>query len=129
MLFEAQMTEVAAFDFLSGSVAVFTTRSPQKETSNEDVAALWPVGPTSGVLAAGDGAGAATPAESEPAGLPPKRSKNRCKRRPTSIPAANWPIFGLAVLHGIEAANRSVRELCTLAATTLGGVEIHDRTI
>ena len=34
--------------------AVFTTRSPQKETSNEDVAALWPVGQASGVLAVAD---------------------------------------------------------------------------
>src|SRR5690349_5643524 len=57
MLFEAQMTDVAAFDFLGGSVVVFTTRSPHKETPNEDVAALWPVGRSSGVLAVADGLG------------------------------------------------------------------------
>src|SRR4029078_12874969 len=57
MLFEAQMTDVASFDFLGGSVAVFTTRSPGKETASEDVAALWPLGKTSGVLAVADGLG------------------------------------------------------------------------
>jgi hypothetical protein len=57
LLVEAQLTDVAAFDFLGGTAAVFTTRSPHKETPNEDVAALWPVGPTSGVLAVADGLG------------------------------------------------------------------------
>src|SRR5205823_8257558 len=57
MLLEAQMAETAAFEFLSGTAAVFTTRSPQKDTPNEDVAALWPLGPTSGVLAVADGLG------------------------------------------------------------------------
>src|SRR6185295_7188858 len=57
ILCEAQMNEVAAFDFLGGTAAVFTTRSPQKETANEDVAAVWPVGAKSGVLAVADGLG------------------------------------------------------------------------
>ena len=57
LLIEAQLTDVAAFEFQGGTAAVFTTRSPQKETPNEDVAALWPVGPTSGVLAVADGLG------------------------------------------------------------------------
>src|SRR6185437_11670527 len=57
LLIEAQLANVASFEFQGGTAAVFTTRSPQKETPNEDVAALWPVGISSGVLAVADGLG------------------------------------------------------------------------
>src|SRR5690242_16930422 len=57
MLFEAQMTAVAVFDFLGGTVAIVTTGSPEKKTPIEDRAARWTVGQTSGVLAVADGLG------------------------------------------------------------------------
>src|SRR6478672_9401899 len=57
LLIEAQFSDVASIDFLGGTAAVFSTRSPQKETPNEDVAAIWPMGLTSGVLAVADGLG------------------------------------------------------------------------
>src|SRR6476659_1170702 len=57
LLIEAQLSDVASIDFLGGTAAVFSTRSPQKETPNEDVAAIWPMGHTSGVLAVADGLG------------------------------------------------------------------------
>src|SRR5262249_29126328 len=56
-LVEAQMNDVAAFEFLGGAAAVFSARSPHKETPNEDAAAFWPVGQVSGVLAVADGLG------------------------------------------------------------------------
>ena len=128
MLFEAQMTDVASFEFLGGSVAVFTTRSPNKETANEDVAALWPMGPTSGVLAVADGLGGHAGGE--------RASRLATEAIQKSLQAAapaennGEPVeLRAAILNGIEAANQSVRELGTGAATTMALVEIQDRTI
>jgi PPM family protein phosphatase len=128
MLFETQMTDVASFEFLGGSVAVFTTRSPHKETANEDVAALWPIGRTSGVLAVADGLGGHVGGE---------RASRRAaeavqKSLQEAMPAEQdgEPVeLRAAILNGIEAANESVRELGTGAATTMALVEIQDRTI
>src|SRR3954469_24011784 len=128
-LYEAQLTDVAAFEFLSGSAAVFTTRSPQKETPNEDVAALWPLGPTSGVLAVADGLGghaggeraSRVAIETLQKSLQDAASQTRTPDEPVELRAP--------ILNGIEAANQAVRELGTGAATTLALVEIQDRII
>ncbi len=128
MLFEAQMTDVASFEFLGGTVAVFTARSPHKETANEDVAALWPVGRTSGVLAVADGLGGHVGGE--------RASRLAAEAIQKSLqdatPAADngEPLeLRAAILNGIETANQAVRELGTGAATTMALVEIQDRTI
>src|SRR5262245_39719701 len=57
VLTEAQMADVAMLEFAGGVAAVYTTRSPHKETPNEDVAAFLPTGPTGGVLVVADGLG------------------------------------------------------------------------
>src|SRR5687767_14541884 len=57
VLAEAQMTEVAAFEFAGGTAAVFSDRSPSKATPNEDSAALWPTKNAGGILAIADGLG------------------------------------------------------------------------
>jgi PPM family protein phosphatase len=128
MLFEAQMTDVASFEFLGGSVAVFTTRSPNKETANEDVAALWPIGRTSGVLAVADGLGGHVGGE-RASRLATEAIQKSLQE---AIPATEdgEPVeLRAAILNGIEAANQSVRDLGTGAATTMALVEIQDRTI
>ena len=128
MLFEAQMTDVASFEFLGGSVAVFTTRSPQKETANEDVAALWPMGPTSGVLAVADGLGGH--AGGERASRLATEAIQKSLQEAAPATTNGEPVeLRAAILNGIEAANQSVRELGTGAATTMALVEIQDRTI
>jgi serine/threonine protein phosphatase PrpC len=129
VLAEAQMTEVASFDFLGGTAAVFTTRSPQKVTANEDVAALWPTSPNGGVLAVADGLGGHAGGE--------RASRLAVETIQRSLhdvlaPADDQPLADQmrgAILNGIESANQSVRELGTGAATTLALVEIQDRTI
>jgi serine/threonine protein phosphatase PrpC len=129
MLFEAQMTDVAAFDFLGGSVAIFTTRSPHKETANEDVAALWPMGPTSGVLAVADGLGGHVGGERASRLAAEAVQKSLQEAAPSPATDGQPVELRTAILNGIEAANQSVRELGTGAATTMALVEIQDRTI
>jgi serine/threonine protein phosphatase PrpC len=122
------MTDVAAFDFLGGTAAVFTTRSPQKTTPNEDVAALWPAGPSSGILAVADGLGGHAGGEraSRLAIETIQRSLQQGLVAPDGKPA---PELRGAILDGIEAANQAVRNLGTGAATTLALVELQGRIV
>ena len=128
VLAEAEMAEVVAFEFAGGTAAVYSNRSPLKSTPNEDVAALWPVGSTGGVLAIADGLGGHAGGEraSRLAIETIQQSLNE-----TLTGGENGEAEGLrgAILNGIEAANRSIRELGCGAATTLALVEIQDRTI
>jgi PPM family protein phosphatase len=128
VLAEAEMVEVAAFEFAGGTAAVYSNRSPLKSTPNEDVAALWPVGLTGGVLAIADGLGGH--AGGERASLLAIESIQQSLNA-TLTSGENGEAEGLrgAILNGIEAANRSIRELGCGAATTLALVEIQDRTI
>jgi serine/threonine protein phosphatase PrpC len=113
---------------LGGSVAVFTTRSPHKETANEDVAALWPVSSTSGVLAVADGLGGHVGGE-RASRLATEAIQKSLENAVPSTVSGDPVELRAAILNGIEAANDTVRELGTGAATTMALVEIQDRTI
>src|SRR3954466_3578803 len=129
LLIEAQLSDVASINFLGGTAAVFSRRSPQKETPNEDVAAIWPMGPTSGVLAVADGLGGHAGGE-RASRLAIETIQKTLQEAAASHPDNGEPIdLRAAILNGIEAANQAVRELGTGAATTLALVEIQDRTI
>lgn len=129
LLIEAQLVNVASFEFQGGTAAVFTTRSPQKETPNEDVAALWPVGIASGVLAVADGLGGHAGGERASRlaieTIQKSLQDSAASRTDTSDPVD----LRAGILNGIEAANQAVRELGTGAATTLALVELQDNII
>ena len=129
LLFEAQLAQVAAFEFQGGMAAVFSTRSPQKETPNEDVAALWPVGPSSGVLAVADGLGGHAGGERASRLAIETIQKSLQETAAARSDSAEPADLRAGILNGIEAANTAVRELGTGAATTLALVEIHNGVI
>lgn len=129
VLAEAEMAEVALFDFAGGTAVAFSNRSPLKSTTpNEDVAALWPAGQDAGVLAIADGLGGH--AGGERAARVAIETIGLFIHEAVSAGAADEPLsFRGPILNGIEAANQAVLELGCGAATTLALVEIQGRVI
>jgi PPM family protein phosphatase len=99
-------------------VAVVSQRSPHKETANEDSAAVIPWGNDAAVLVVADGLGGAALGE-EASALAVRRIRLAMQQAdPAHV------MLRSAILNGIEAANRDVRDLGRGAATTLAVVEI-----
>jgi serine/threonine protein phosphatase PrpC len=109
--------------FLHGMAAVFSASAPNKETDNEDSAALIPVDERRGVIVIADGVGG----HSDGA----KASRLAIDALVSALLQVDEPDSELrsAILHGIDDANRAVRALATGAATTLAAVEIHGSAI
>jgi PPM family protein phosphatase len=128
VLAEAQMADVATLEFAGGTAAVYTTRSPHKETPNEDVAAFLPTGPSSGVLVVADGLGGHAGGE-RASRLAVETLQKTVQAAVALAPDGDADKFRSAILDGIEAANQKVRQLGTGAATTLALVEIQDHTV
>jgi serine/threonine protein phosphatase PrpC len=120
---EGLMDEVMLIEMAGGMAAVFSTRSPQKSTANEDVAAVLPCSPHHGVLAVADGLGGHAGGE--------RASKLAIDTIHETIqdallisPDPDAEPLRPAILDGIEAANAAVRGMANGAATTLSLVEI-----
>jgi PPM family protein phosphatase len=128
VLAEAEMADVATFEFAGGTAAVFTTRSPGKSTPNEDVAALLPVTSEAGVLAVADGVGGHAGGE-RASRLAIETIRQRLLDSVASPASGEADQLRGTILDGIEAANRVVLDLGTGAATTLALIEIQGRTV
>lgn len=113
--------EVSAF--AGGSVAVYSARSPDKQSPNEDAAVLIPFNGHAGVLAVADGLGGERAGE--------QASRTALAELIASIAAADpaEPTLRTAILNGFENANRAVSALGVGAGTTLVVAEILGRTI
>lgn len=112
------MTEPVLTSFGAGEAAVFTAKSPDKPTSNEDAAALIPFDDSSGVLVVADGVGGTR------AGEAASRCTVEALRAALRNGARGDQSLRTAVLNGIENANLAVQELGVGAATTLALVEL-----
>ncbi len=109
------------FDVGGGSLIAYTSRSPDKETENEDTVAIIPWGPQAVVLLVADGAGGL------PAGKRASLTVASSLARSLQVALDKTMLLRTAVLNGIEAANDAVRELANGSATTLTVVTIEGR--
>lgn len=125
---EGLMTEVMTLEIAGGTAAVFSTRSPQKSTPNEDVAAVLPCSPQHGILAVADGLGGHAGGE-RASKLSVETIEQRIHDALTISDDPENESLRPAILDGIEAANSAVRALGTGAATTLSLVEIQGQVI
>lgn len=122
LLIAEEHAVIESHTFAAGTVAYFTSRSPDKQTPNEDAIALFPVGLQAGVLTIADGCG----------GLANGQLASQIAIQALAESLANChEAEGLraAILDGFEIASRRVQQLGTGAATTLIAVEINQRLL
>ncbi len=111
--------ERAAYTTPLGEVAAMSIANPEKSGSNEDSAAIIPVGDQYLVLIVADGVGGLAGA---------RRASNltieTIRRHIADSDETNGPRLRTAILDGIEAANQAVLALGTGSASTLALAEL-----
>jgi serine/threonine protein phosphatase PrpC len=122
-LYEADMQAVESHGIAEGTAVIYTIRSPEKDTPNEDSVALIPFDEKSAVLVVADGLGGIRGGE--------KASKCAIEtlRKTLGKALEDEVMLRTAVLNSIENANQAVLDTGIGAATTLAAVEISDNVI
>jgi len=115
---ETDLSQVEQYNIARGKVVTFTARSPVKETVNEDVLAVIPVGEHAGVFVIADGLGGL------PAGEVAARLAVTSLRESLSEITEDGVSLREAILNGIEQANANILALGNGCATTLAVVEL-----
>lgn len=105
--------------FVLGDAVVFSSRSPLKDTVNEDAAAIFELEKDQGVLVVADGMG----------GLPQGEQASSITLNELQTALSQKTNMRDCILNGIEAANSKVVESKTGAGTTLALVEVRGRMI
>lgn len=121
LFFEQDLLPGAFFSIAGGAAALYSKRSPEKETPNEDAIAIIATGVDSGVLAVADGLGGA------PAGRQASALAIKCLARAVEKTARDSAAIRSGILNGFESANEEVLALSLGAATTLTVVEFDGR--
>ena len=117
------MTEPETLSVLGGQIVVFSTRCPNKESSNEDAAAVISKNQLNGILAVADGMGGGASGE--------RASKIAVETIKKHVLQEGQHDLGLRpiLLNAIEAANEKIVSLGIGAATTLSAIEIQNASI
>jgi serine/threonine protein phosphatase PrpC len=119
-LYRGEQESVRAdHDLPHGVVCVRSIRAPDKETPNEDAAAVIQVGADSLVLAVADGVGG-TPAGREASSATVETLRRVLAERAHAHDGQLRPV----ILDAVEAANKAVLEIARGAATTLVVAEL-----
>ena len=118
-----QVSSSGSHQFSSGSVEVRSLRSPDKETPNEDSAAVIPLGEDTVILAVADGVGGAK------AGREASNIAVTILQERLNAPGAEERGLRATVLDASEDANAAVMALNVGAATTLAVAEISGNEI
>jgi serine/threonine protein phosphatase PrpC len=115
--------EVAILPLCGGLAAMWSRRSPAKETPNEDAGVVIVVDDHTGVLAVADGVGGERSGDvaAKVAVESLAESLEQCKSGELAVRAA--------ILNGIEAANRKILDMGLGAATTLAVLEISGQEV
>ncbi len=123
LFFQVDMSQGETVALSGGEAAVFSTRSRDKQTPNEDAAALIHVNGQAGILVVADGLGG-SPAGEQASCLAIAELIASIQQAP-----ADEPSLRAAILNGIENANRAVSGLGIGAATTLAIAEVRGRSV
>jgi PPM family protein phosphatase len=116
-------TEQSDHSYPLGLVCVRSLRSPEKETANEDAAAIIPVGDEALVLAVADGVGGT------PAGREASNAVVRTLARVLTNGASDPTRLRSVIMDALEEANDEVISLARGAASTLVVGEVFSRQL
>jgi len=106
-----------------GTAIAYTSRSPDKDTENEDTVAVIPYGLNAAVLIVADGAGGL------PAGKRASETAVATLLKSLQIAIAETMLLRTAVLNGIETANAAVLDLANGSATTMTVVTVEGSSV
>lgn len=106
-----------------GLVNVYSTRSPEKKSDNEDAAAIIPIDENRAILAVADGVGG------QPGGAIAAELTLQTLAECAQKAREQDIILRDVIMEGIEQANIRVSELGIGAATTLAAIEIEGSTV
>jgi serine/threonine protein phosphatase PrpC len=120
---EQERLEVTVFSAAGGELAVFSARSPAKETPNEDAVAVIATAEDSAVLAVADGLGGA-PAGQHASTVAVESIEEAMRQALKEGHDARW-----GILNGFERANERVLALGVGAGTTLTVAELSGRSV
>ena len=118
LYFEQDFLDGVFFRVGGGIVGLHSSRSPAKDTPNEDAAGIIAAGAESAVLAVADGVGGA------PSGRQASSIAIRCLADSVLAAAREGAELRAGILNGFETANEEVLALGVGAATTLTAVEL-----
>jgi len=111
------MEDVACFEFAAGHACAFTTRSPDKESVNQDAVALLPQGEQAGVLVVADGLGGL------PTGEKASAQAIESLRQSLSSTAGDRGLRE-RILDGLQRGNEAILAAGLGSATTVVVIEI-----
>ncbi len=116
---QEDMPAVQIWPFAGGRLALFTHRSPSRESANQDAAGIVPLGPDSAVAIVADGVGGYQ------GGSQASAITVQTIQRSLGTPADEVQHLRGTLIDAVEDASHQIQQLGTGAATTLAMIDMH----